>query len=208
MKRIISNLGLLVLVSAIYGCSKAPKVSTTPTVYKKELAEEGFPGIILEVDSRLAHPHNFGDEIELKFILTNNRDHAADIEYARFRLVSANLGNGKSTVTRTKKIETKLEAGQSLEFGQYFYIGPNRGSLKPEEGVSQWLGEVAGGSTKVAPRNNGDILIGVVMGLKIDGKPNYDIFVSKHYFDESKNTITPYYTFGTPKAEQVEAPDR
>ena len=198
----LSTLSFLIFALSITGCFHRKQ-----TTYRKYLTNEGFPGIELKVDQMLAKELTFGEETELRFILTNNRPHPVHVEYARLRLVSANLGNGKSSVGRTKEIETVLASGESLDFSQYLYIGPDHDTTKPNEGIQQWLGEASqdghGTIPMTSPRENGDILIGVVLGLKIDDKPNYDIFISKHYFDESSNLITPYYTFGLTEAKPI-----
>jgi len=168
-----------------------------------ELGEERFPDIVVSLDSQLSQPLEFGEEIPIAVRIINQREHRIKIEHARLRLGTTKLDNRRTNFSRTEKIETTLAAGESLDLSQYLYFGFTRSSpsTTSENMLAQWLGPESGGITLVAPRTVGDCLLGILLELKIDGKPNYDIYVAKYYFDESENTITPYYVLGLSKAE-------
>lgn len=182
------------------GCAVLPESSPEP--FQVELRDEKFPDIVLSIDPRLLRPLQFGEELKYHFTITNHRAQTIEVEYARLRLSAVKLDTKRTPFSYTEKIQTQLAQGESLDLSQYLYFGFDRlPSTVPEsKQLTQWLGEEAGGHTASGSLDAGDALIGILLGLKIDGQPNYDIYVAKYHFDVSDNTILPYYFLPTEKA--------
>jgi hypothetical protein len=159
-----------------------------------DLQDGRVAGLSLQMPAEFARSGSSRLDFDFTLKIRNNRPEPVTLKKWELRLEAMNLGQGEKEGGELRGKYVTLAPGETAELKGHFFMGPARGKGK-SLGIA--LGKAGGGARPLAfDLGHGDVLAGLVMTIGTSTRDEFQVYVAKYHYDESRDTIGAYFVLG------------